>query len=114
MTKDEAITTLVQLFDEHKLTFRNIKLLREVFDEAVLACDEQRSENEANYHMGRSAMPSLPSRNVEDDFYDAMESRAQQRLKKAGVAASGKALAAVTEFAIELAEFTPRDFYLID
>lgn len=52
ISKHKSISLLVQLFDDNKLTFREIALLRQVFDEAVVACNEGRSDIEADYNMG--------------------------------------------------------------
>lgn len=111
ISKDQSISLLVQLFDSNKLTFREIALLRRVFDEAVDVCNEGRGEIEAGYLMGRGAHPQLPSQNTEDDFYSTMEAQAAQSLAKHGIRATGPALNAVVDFAVETAEFEPADFY---
>ena len=113
ISKHKSISLLVQLFDDNKLTFREIALLRQVFDEAVVACNEARSDIKADYHMGRGAHPELPSQSIEDDFYYTMEAQAEQRLAIHGIGASGPALSAVVDFAVEKAEFEPRDFYFL-
>ena len=111
MTKDQAVAMLVQLFDNNNLTFREIAVLKSVFDQAVEACDENRAEAEAGYHMGRGAHPVLPSRHVEDEFWYTIEVEAEHSLAGKGIQASERALSAIADFAIEKAEFEPRDFY---
>ena len=111
ISKDQSISLLVQLFDNNKLTFRDIALLRKVFDEAVVACNEGRTDIEADFNMGRGAHPTLPSQDIEDDFYYTLEVEAEQSLAKHGIRASGLALSAVVDFAVEKAEFEPADFY---
>lgn len=111
MTRDEAITMLVKLFNDNKLTFHNIALLGLVFDEAIVACDEGRSEQEADYYMGRGCEPDLPGKDTEDDFYYTKEVEAETYLASKGVRASGRALTAITDFVVETAEYTSRDFY---
>jgi hypothetical protein len=111
ISKDQSISLLVQLFDNNKLTFREIALLRKVFDEAVAACNEERADIEADYNMGRGAPPTLPSQDIEDDFYYTLEAEAEQSLAKHGIRASGPALSAVVDFAVEKAEYEASDFY---
>lgn len=111
ISRDQAVAMLVQLFDNNRLSFREIELLRTVFDKAVESCDEDRAEAEAGYHMGRGAHPTLPSRTVEEDFRYTMEAQAQHSLERQGIRASDRALAAIADFAIEKAEFETQDFY---
>lgn len=111
ISKNTAITMLVQMFDSNNLTFRDITLMRQVFDEAVESCNEARSELEADYGMGRGAHPVLPSKDTEDDFYSVMEAQASQRLSERGIKASDRALEAIVDFAVDKAEYEPRDFY---
>jgi hypothetical protein len=111
ISQDQAVAMLVQLFDNNKLSFREIELLRQVFDQAVAACDEDRAETEADYRMGRGAHPTLPSRTVEEEFRYTMEAQAQHSLARQGIQASDRALAAIADFAIETAEFETKDFY---
>ena len=111
ISRDQAVTMLVQLFDNNRLSFREMALLRQVFDQAVAACDEGRAETEADYHMGRGAHPELPSQTVEEEFRYTIEAEAQHSLERQGIQASDRALAAIADFAIEKAEFETRDFY---
>ena len=111
ISKDQSISLLVHLFNTNNLTFREIALLRRVFDEAVIACNESRAEIEADYHLGRGCFPQLPSQDTEDDFYSTLEAEAEQSLAKHSIRATGPALSAVVDFAVEKAEFGPADFY---
>ena len=111
ISKNTAISLLVQMFDSNNLTFREIALMRQVFDDAVESCNESRSELEAEYGMGRGAHPVLPSKDTEEDFYSVMESQASHLLAERGIKASGKALEAIVDFAVDKAEYEPSDFY---
>ena len=111
LSKDEAIGLLLRTFDDNKLSFREIRLLKSVFDQAVEACNQTRLENLAEYEMGRAALPDLYDQDTEDDFFLAMECEAEESLSKHGIKASKKALEAITEFAVEKAGYEPRDFY---
>jgi hypothetical protein len=111
ISRDQAVSMLVQLFDNNRLSFREMALLHTVFDEAVAACDQGRSDAEADYQMGRGAHPTLPSCIVEEEFRYTMEAQARHSLSQHGIQASDRALAAIADFAIEKAEFETQDFY---
>ncbi len=110
MNKDQAISLLTTLFNDHKLTFRQIQLLKEVFDLAVEETDEYRQNLEAEYHQGRGPHPVLPSKDTEDDFYLTMANKARDRIKQP---ISEATLNAIVDFAVEEAEYTPKDFYYV-
>lgn len=78
LTKEQGISLLFQLFNGHRLTFRDMNMLKSVFDIAVERVNEEREEMETNYAMGRSAKPTLPSKDVEDDFYYVLENEVTQ------------------------------------
>jgi hypothetical protein len=105
LTKDDAVALLIRTFDDNRLTFRDMKLLKRVFDEAVAACDESRVEDELK---GRN---DLPSQDTEDDFFLLIETEAEQALAERGIKASNQALEAIVAFAIAKAEYEPSDFY---
>lgn len=112
LSKQDAISILVRLFDDNKLTFRNMALLKSVFDEAVDYCNECRSEMIAEQYKKGFGIPStLPDRDTEDDFYLGLETKAEQVLKDKGVRASGKALEAITELLADESGYTTEDFF---
>lgn len=109
MTREDAIRLLCNLFDDNKLSFRNIALLKKHFDEAVEACNEGREEMEADHCNGCGAFPTLPSRDVEEDFLSDTACTISNKLKAKGVIASGKALQALAEITAD--ETDLEDFY---
>ena len=111
LRKDEAVAMLLRLFDDNRLSFREINLLRQVFDEAVDICDQERGNIEADYHMGRCGHPELPSRETEDDFYAGIEADAKHELAQKGIHTSDRAIAAIADIIVEKAEYDIQDFY---
>lgn len=111
INKEQAKNLLINLFDSNTLTFKSMAVLKAAFDEAVVACDEDRAEKFADYHMGRGPRPLLPSKDIEDDFYHDVGFDAEQSLKAKGVAPTDKAVQAIAEFAVDFAEIPPSDFY---
>jgi len=111
ITKDAAIQLLVDLFNSNNLSFRDISKIKQVFNEAVEVCNESRSEDEADYLMGRSGQPSLPSKDTEDDFFYNLEVKAEQSLLKRGIKPSSRAIEAIVDFAYDEAEYEIKDFY---
>ena len=112
INKQKAIGLLCRLFDENKLSFRDIAKLKEYFDEAVNACDEERRDMEGEHAMGRGAFPTLPSRDTEEDFLAVTERKIAQKLEAKGVIASGRALTALAEITAEETEL--EDIYYTD
>lgn len=112
LSRQEAISMLVNLFDDNKLTFRNVALLKSVFDEAVECCNEGRSEVISEcYKKGLGAPGALPDRDTEDDFYLGLETKAEQVLKDKGIRASGKYLEAIAELLADESGCTTEDFF---
>lgn len=111
ITKDEAIALLLNLFDDNKLTFRNMALLKSVFDEAVEACNDSRESMEAEYHMGQKPLPSLFSRDTEDDFYGAIETDVRKALSTNGATENEKTIEIITDLVVEKSGYTQEDLY---
>ena len=112
LSKQDAISMLVCLFDDNKLTFRNMALLKSVFDEAIEACNEERSEKIAEqYNKGFYVPDTLPDRDIEDDFYLGLQAKAESTLNSKGIIASGKALDAITELLAEESGYSVEDFF---
>lgn len=107
--KQQAIEMLVKLFDDNKLSFRDIRVLKDCFDLAASTCNEERSSSIAEWQMGRSAKPLLPDLDAEDNFWYNLEQQAEQQLQNKGIKASPKAIAAIAEVAAEIAEFDVED-----
>jgi len=112
MNREKAIGLLLHLFDENKLTFKQMKILQSHFNDAVLECDQERSDIEAEYFMGRGSSPSLPSKDTEDDFYAVKGVKVADKLRTKGVIASDKAVAAVVDIITE--DTASEDFYFLD
>lgn len=107
LTKDQALSMLFCLFQDNKLTFRSMATLKAVFDEAVEAVNDERSENLASHRMGRSAKPDVFDKDIEDQFYDDITQKASSKAALSGF--SEKALSAIAEFAVEEAGYTTKD-----
>ena len=109
ISKQQAVNLLVQLFDNNKLSFRDIQVVKSCFDTAVEACNEARSEAIASWHMGRSAKPLLPDSDAEDNFWYTLQVEAASKLQQKGIKANDKAIAAIAEVAADIAEFDVED-----
>jgi hypothetical protein len=108
MKETQAIDLLVNLFDENNLRFRDIKVLKRVFDQAVEKCNEQREYAEAeNTAFGEGY---LPSRDVEDSAYGLIEMYAEDKLPEK---VSQEVMDSITNIIVETNEFTPADIYII-
>lgn len=112
LSKSDAIEVLVRLFNDNQLTFRDIAVLKSVFDQAVKTCNDGREEDEAEYHMGRAVMPRLASQSTEDDFYFTAQVRVETSLRDDGVVLPEKTLAAVTKVIVDKCELSHRDFFV--
>lgn len=106
ITHEEAVAILLRLFHNEELTFRSIAKLKDAFDEAVIACNQERINEEADYYDGRKGMPNLASKDTEDDFYAAIEHKVQDKL------GSDTDASAIADMIIDAAEYSVRDFYL--
>ena len=114
LSRENAVRMLVSLFEENKLSFRNMQQLKEVFDEAIETCDEIRSEAIADWKMGRSAKPNLADQDTENDFYYNMQVKAEDTFAKSGIKASSRAIKVVVDFAIDEADYDQKDFFILD
>ena len=112
MDKTTAIGMLVNLFDDNKLTFRDMLLLKKVFDEAIEVCNEERSEKIADYDMGRKPCPNLADRDLEDSFYYTVEADINNRLQKKGFTINSEGLTALAEIVIEKNGYSQEDFFV--
>lgn len=113
LTKDNAVAMLVNLFDSHSLSFRDIDVLKSVFDEAVQACDEVRSEMLADYHLGKTGIPSLHCKDVEDDFYMTLESEVYDELNHQGFTVNEVAIKAIANIVFDKAGYEQYDMYML-
>lgn len=113
ISRQQAISLLLNLFNDNKLTFRSITVLKEVFDEAVEQCNEEREEIEAETIDMRNGFPNMPSRDSEDDFYDKFKHIAEERLSQTLKSVDEKTVEAVAELLVENGEYQTRDVYLI-
>lgn len=111
MNETEAITLLINFFGDNKLSFRKIAILEKYWDKAVLALDEKRSEQWAEYHLGYSPMPDMPDMDTEGDFYYTMEEKVGSKLSDKGVRVGEGALSHIVDMVIEMAEIKEKDFY---
>jgi hypothetical protein len=99
INKTQAIEMLVRLFEENKLTFGCMKVLKASFDEAVEAVNEMREDGSSG----------LPYRDMEEDFYYTKEFEVEQKLKQKGLKASPALVRVISEIAIAEAEYTIED-----
>lgn len=112
ISKQEGISLLMDLFDSNKLTFRSISILKEVFDEAVVACNESREDAEATSSYKHGA-GYLPSKLVEEDARDILAGEVEQHLNRAGIGYNGKVKEALVDLLIEKCDYSSEDFYLL-
>lgn len=112
LTKDQAKHLLAEFFDDAGLTFRSIKVLKEVFDEAVALCNENREEAEAESKF-RNNQGYLPSMCVELDARDIIADEITTHLSKDGIGCSDKVKDSLVDLLIEQNEYSPEDFYLL-
>lgn len=112
ISKQEATTLLAEFFDTHKLSFRSINVVKEVFDNAMLLCNENRLEAEASsrYKDGRGY---LPSKDTESDGRDSIAFDIEQHLSKNGIGCNDKVKEIIVDLLIEQKEYTVEDFYLL-
>jgi len=109
LSKDDAISILMRIFDDHKLSFRDMNLLKQVFDEAISNVDTERSNMLAEYYMGRSGFPSLFPKDIEDQFILSLESNIEDHLSKDGIVASKRAVESITNLLLK--DVDTADFY---
>lgn len=112
ISKQEAVSLLTEWFDTQKLTFRSLDVLKEVFDEAVSLCNENRLEAEATstYKDGRGY---LPSKDTEMDGRDNIAFDIEQHLSKSGIGCSDKVKDSLVDLLIAQNDYTSEDFYLL-
>lgn len=112
LTKQEAKHLLAGFFDEYKLTFRSVAVLKEVFDDAVVLCNENREEAEATSQY-RNMQGYLPSMYVELDGRGSIESEIEQHLNSDGIGYTDRVKDSLVDLLINQNEYTPEDFYLL-
>ena len=112
ISKQQAKHLLADFFDEAELSFRSIAILKEVFDEAVTLCNENREEAEVTSKY-RNMQGYLPSMCVELDARDSIAGEIKQHLAKDGIGCNDKVTDSLVDLLIEQNEYTPEDFYLI-
>lgn len=111
LSDEDAVNLLVRLFEENKLTFRDMNILKRVFDAAVEACDEARSEAIADWRMGRVGKPYLADLSTEDNFYYNIKVEAELELAKSGIKASDRAIEAISDFVSNKVGYDSEDFF---
>ena len=112
ISKQDAVSLLVELFDNNKLTFRSISVLKEVFEEAIVVCNEAREDAEATSRYKNGA-GYLPSKSVEEDARDTLAGEVEQHLNKSGIGCNDKVKDTLVDLLIEKCEYSSEDFYLL-
>lgn len=94
------------------MTFKSIEVVKEVFDDAVLLCNENRLDAEASsrYRDGRGY---LPSKDIETDGRDSIAFDIEQHLSKNGIGCNDRVKDTLVDLLIEQNEYTAEDFYLL-
>lgn len=102
-------TLLFRFFHDNKLSFREIEELKSLFDKVAHSLNESREEEWAAYRMGRTSVPDMPDKDIEEDFWADVEHDIENSVT-GSISASDKARLAKT--VVNLAGIEPKDYYL--
>lgn len=102
-------TLLFKFFHDNKLSFREIEELKNLFDKVTNSLHESREEEWAAYRIGRTSVPDMPDRNIEEDFWADVEHCIEKAIPGL-ISSAGKASLAKT--IVNLAGVESKDYYL--
>ena len=102
-------TLLFRFFHDNKLSFREIEELRNLFDKVAHSLNESREEEWAAYRLGKSPVPDMPDKDIEEDFWSDVEHAVESSIT-GSISASDKASLAKT--VVNLAGIEPKDYHL--